>query len=114
MSPSCCARFVFLKVAEYSSQLSYLWRGGWRKELLRLADASLADLEAPVFTFGTIPLKVFYLIWRQGGVVYTSEVVRMGVAAGLSRSKIFEALTRLDEDGFITRVGPRIQVRKRD
>ena len=83
-------------------------------ELLRLADASLADLEAPVFRYGTIPLKVFYLIWRQGGVVYTPEVVRMGLAAGLSRSKIFEALTRLDEDGFITRVGPRIQVRKRD
>jgi hypothetical protein len=83
-------------------------------ELLCLADASLAEIETPVFTYGTTPLKVLYLIWRQGGVSYTPEIVRMGLAAGLSRSRIFEALTRLDEDGFITRIGSRVQVRKRD
>ncbi len=79
-------------------------------QLTQLATLNLAALEGPIFAYGTAPLKVYFLMVQQGGPVYTPELVRMGEIAGVSRRMVFDAVTQLEADGFITRDGSEVRV----
>ena len=82
--------------------------------LIRLASANLEVFEEPIFIYGKAPLKVLYLIWRhRGGVIYTPEIIRLAAVVKISRRGVYDALKKLEADGFIERDGSMIRISAR-